>query len=112
MEIELAGEKINLKLTMERIDKIEELSGHSVYSFPDKCADKSLGTKGIVAFYWQAQEGTAYSREQIFQKIMVDGLANHYGQVCNGLMHMVYGEKVMKQITESIENKDDPRKKS
>jgi len=51
MEIELAGEKINLKLTMERIDKIEELSGHSVYSFPDRCADKSLGTKGIVAFY-------------------------------------------------------------
>lgn len=114
MKITLADEEIELKLTMERIDKIEDLSGYSIFSFPDRCADKSLKTKGVVIFYWQTQEGTAYSKEQIFQKVMADGLANHYGQVCNVLMNSIYGEKIMKKLEKDLEDssKEETKKKS
>lgn len=114
MKIILADEEINLKLTMERIDKIEGLSGHSIFSFPDRCADKSLKTKDIVVLYWQAQQGTSYSKEQIFQKVMSDGLASHYSQICTVLMAQVYGEKVMKQLEKDFENGsgEDAKKKS
>ena len=114
MKITLADEEIELKLTMERIDKIEDLSGHPIYSFPDRCADKSLQTKGIVILYYHAQEGTSYSMEQIFQKVMSDGLASHYSQICTVLMRLVYGEKIMKQLEKDLEDssEEDTKKKS
>lgn len=100
----LAEEEIELKFTHERIDTIEKEIG-SFYSYPDKCSDKTVTVSNIVSIYYHAQEGTAYNKHQIFDKIIKDGLIPHITQTCNIIMGLIFGEKIMTQLEEDSKKK-------
>ena len=104
MEVELAGEKLELKLTFKRMKIIEKEIG-SFYSYPNKCADKTVTVSDIVCIYYNGQEGTAYNEGKIFDKVMSDGLVTHVTRTYDAVMSIVFGEEVMKQIEEDSKKK-------
>jgi hypothetical protein len=107
MEIELAGEKIELKFTFSRIKAIEEVLG-SIYNYPEKCGNKTVTVSDIVSIYYNAQEA-AYSEEQIFKKIVADGLVNHITITYDVVMRFIVGEEITKRLEEDA--KKEPEKK-
>ena len=103
MKITLAEEEIELKFTFKRIAAIEKQIG-SVYSYPTKCADRSVTISDIVSIYYNAQEA-AYSEEKIFEKVLSDGLVNHITMTYDIFMKLAVGEKVTKQLEDEAKSK-------
>lgn len=104
MKITLVGEEIELKFTHGRMDNIEKKIG-SLYGYSDKCSSKAVTISDIICIYYNAQEGTAYSENQIFEKILVDGLASHVAQSYDVIIRLVFGEKITKQLEEDSKKK-------
>jgi len=104
MKVELAGEEFELKLTFERMRAIEKEIG-SLYSYPDKCAAKTVTAADIVCIYYHGQEGTAYNMGTIFTKVMEDGLVTHVTRTYDAVMSLVFGEKLMRQIEDESKKK-------
>jgi len=112
MKIKLAGQEIEIKLTHKRIQEIEKVTT-SIYSYVDKCVDKSVTVSEIVVMYYQGQEGTAYSEDQIFEKIIQDGLSIHVSNTINIVMELIVGKENFSKIEKQIKNQEDsPVKKN
>lgn len=113
MKITLAGEEIEMIFTHKRMKIIEKQIG-SVYGYTDKCALKTVTVSDIVSIYYNGQEGTAYNEEEIFKKVVADGIAVHVASTYDCLVRTVFGDKAVKELEakaklEKTEN--DPEKK-
>ena len=95
--IKLGGEDLELYFDMKIMDSIEKVIG-SLYKYPDKCAEKNVSFKDVVTIYYYAQKGTSYSKQDIFAKVMKDGLVHHTSQTYEAVMLVVFGEKVFNQL--------------
>ena len=97
MKITLAGEEIEMLFTHKRMKVIEKEIG-SVYGYTDKCALKTVTASDIVSIYYNGQEGTAYNEEEIFKKVISDGLAVHVAFTYDCLARAVFGDKAVKEL--------------
>lgn len=95
--IKLDGEDITLYFDMKIMDSIEKIIG-SLYKYPDKCAEKNVSFKDVVTIYYYAQKGTGYNEQEIFAKVMKDGLVYHTSQTYEAVMLVVFGEKVFNEL--------------
>ncbi len=114
MKITLAGEEIEMLFTHKRMKIIEKQIG-SVYGYTDKCALKTVTISDIVSIYYNGQEGTSYNEEQIFKKVVSDGLAIHIANTYDCLARTVFGDKAVEELEAKAkleeETENDPEKK-
>ncbi len=82
--IKLDEEEVFLDLNFSNITKAEEAS-YNFHQFAAKIQTGGCGITQIVNVYYFLQS-TAYSQEQICQKILKDGLAFHLKQITDVLL--------------------------
>ena len=102
--IKLDGEEITLYFDMKIMDSIEKEIG-SLYKYPEQVAAKDVSFNDVVTIYYYAQTKCAYNKEEIFQKVMKDGLVFHTSETYKAVMLVVFGEKVFNELMDDTDTK-------
>jgi len=104
MKVTLDGKELELEFTHGIMREIEKQI-ISAYAYPDKCIAKTVTSSDVVAIYYNAQKGTAYNEQHIFDMVAADGLVFHITQTFDVIMRFISGARITKQLEEEAGKK-------
>lgn len=96
-KITLGGDDFSLRINFGTIEIVEGFIG-KLYAFGDKINNKDVGLTEIVETYYNMQEGTAYNKAEIFDRICTDGLMTHIINVSNIFMPILVGNLNLEEV--------------
>lgn len=106
----LDGEELKISNSFKNITDVEKEIG-SIYGFTQKISDRTVTVSDVVNTYYHMQSESSYSKQQLFEKIIKDGLVKHMSMIGQIFMPNLVGNQTVQEALDKAKEQETSEKK-